>query len=663
MATVFDVFQNDYGGDGGATYASATPYWIVAVFRLAAPITYSRENKSSFSKSFNDGVEIVGKPFIITDDCIQLQVSCSKSNYTTQLNAVLANSGINYLSQIFPGDYIFAWMVNSKTQFDSLIERLNAGYNKDASSNMQEDPQDKFSCNRFDDGLKFYGRVQSIRKNLSQQPNGVRVVRYSLNGVGFSEFDAQIFYNPYLAEKQGAPPQIATFFAKLGAALTEFINKPDTSEGNGGVVAAIDVNKVIPFLLDLLLGRGVPKNMGVPVLDEELSNTAGLDAEASYIVPPEVCAIFGKDKGTSSFYRFADILECVVGVQKYSNESSIGIQEQTTESENRVKALNFQPDGAKEPKLRRIIGGMLGSFQPQIPHFTNKPVWTIVKQYLNEAVNEMYTCLRVNPNGLIVPTFIARQFPFSSPVFKITSEGRELAHTEFLTLPRWKINPVLVKDVDVGRSDALRFNFIHVYGDYNDPNRTITQQLVENPPIIDNLDVARGGLRMHMQTVACSAISVRDGSPKKWMALTSDFLMGQQMSMNGTMNTFGIQSPICPGDNLEWDDMVFHIESVSHSCSISPLGQKTFVTSLALSHGVSLDKSIIRGDIDIYGAVNSEEMTKYDPGTTSHPEATPEIVDRASIMSEKLSVAKLKRRQSENESEDVTAVIRNGTLT
>jgi hypothetical protein len=222
----------------------------------------------------------------------------------------------------------------------------------------------------------------------------------------------------------------------------------------------------------------------------------------------------------------------------------------------------------------------------------------------------MYTCLRVNPDGLVVPTMIVRQLPFTSEIL-----STDLQVTRFLELPRWGIDPVLVKDVDVGRSDALRFNFIHVYGDTVDHSAPFASQIVRNPPIRDDLDIARSGLRSHMQTIPCSPADTRNGSPTKWMELSSDILMGQQLTLTGIMQTFGIQAPICPGDNIEWDGIVFHIESVTHSCTMQPNGFKSFVTQLALSHGVRSDPGL--EDITIYAGINTDDHLSFNPGVTT----------------------------------------------
>lgn len=72
------------------------------------------------------------------------------------------------------------------------------------------------------------------------------------------------------------------------------------------------------------------------------------------------------------------------------------------------------------------------------------------------------------------------------------------------------------------------------------------------------------------------------------MHILSDILMGQHLTLTGTMTVVGIQSPICPGDNLEFDDTVLHIESVTHQYTSDDGGRTSFSTVLQLSHGLSV---------------------------------------------------------------------------
>lgn len=596
MAAVYDVIK-DFGAGRGADSVTTSPNWALCVLRLKNPLTYRRSSGSSQSKIYTEAVELRGAPLILTDEVIQLQVQSTKTNYVMSMNATLKEMGLHLMNEVMPGDYVFAWMANNEADFASVLSRLQG---------VQEVAQ---ACNLFMDGLKFAGKIQSVHKQLQQSPDGLRTLTYTIQGVSFTEFDAQIFYDPHLAERPDIKNDLGTYFGKIGASLNELVR------GDNSKPAGIDVNKALPFFIDLLLGRGIPPNLSVSS-DERLRSTIGLDAEGSYIVPALFGQLLGKSRVSSNFCRYADILETVIGLQKYGRASNT--------------ALAFQPSGTAIDGSRRFTGtDMLGTFLPQTPQFTNRPIWSILQQYLNSAVNEMYTCLRVNPDGHVVPTFVARQLPFSSVLFKDGPEG-SLPHTQFMEIPRWGIDPVLVRSVDIGRSDALRFNFIHVYGDALDPLRGITEQLVANPPMRDDLDVARSGLRSFMQTIACLNEDIRNGSPKKWMALLADILMGQHLTMTGIMQTVGIQSPICPGDNIEWDGIVFHIESVTHNCAIDATGKKTFMTSMSLSHGVRADPKTKDSDLHLYAGVLPTDQTGFDPGSSSDTEK-PRLVDDAEI--------------------------------
>jgi len=595
--STYDVIR-DYGLPPGSDYLSASNFWVMAVFRLKYPTTYDRRLRSSRSTLYSEAVELRGRPMVITDDVLQMSVTSSKSSYMSTAQAQLIDAGINYTSEIFPGDHVMIWMMTNETDYNSVVSRLRR---LDSGDDV---------VNKFHDGLKFVGRVQSLRKKITQVPQGPRISRYTMACTSFDEFDAQLFYEPHLAEKI---PQLGNYFGKLGAALNELVKE----KGRG-----IDVNRAIPFFLDLLLGRGVPSNLKRGNDDPRLQATTGLTANYAYIMPSIIGKALGKTKTSTDggLTTYADVLEAVIGVQSYSEldpESTFfNTGEVHSSVEDQQVAKNFSPEGTRYGASRRFADNMLGEFLPQTPHFYNKTVWTILQQYLNPAVNEMYTTLRVNPDGLVVPHLIVRQLPFSS-----NQLSTDLKVTRFLNLPRWGVDDALIRDVDFGRSNSARFNFIHVYGDSVDRAQPFSAQIVRNPPIRDDLDIARSGLRPHMQTIPCSPADTRGGGPAKWMELSSDFLMGQQLTMNGTMLTAGIQAPICIGDNVEWDGIVFHIEGVTHSCSIQD-GQKTFNTNLVLSHGVAASPG--GTDIGIYAGIDRDAQQSFNPGLTVD---TPQEID------------------------------------
>jgi len=258
---------------------------------------------------------------------------------------------------------------------------------------------------------------------------------------------------------------------------------------------------------------------------------------------------------------------------------------------------------------------MMGTILPVAPQLSGKTVWSIIYGMLNPSVNEMYMTLRCNGQGNVVPTVVVRQLPFSTPQAK---ENTGLVVTPFLDLPRWKIHSAMVKNYDIGRSDAMRINFIHVCGEPGPANiegADYTYQIIKNRPARNDLDISRSGLRPNMATVNCAPKDRLGNTPGEWIALLADFQMGLHLTMTGSLELTGIQAPICIGDNLEWDDVVYHIESVAHNCSIEGDGRKTFSTSLALTNGVAANP--VDGRLGLYACTKPEDQTQYNPGITS----------------------------------------------
>jgi hypothetical protein len=639
----------DYGAQPGADYVSQSANWVVCVFRFRYPATYSRQNQNSFTTNYPPGLEIRGKPLIITGDCLQLQVQMAKSQHTPQMSATLA-PGINYESEIFPGDWCMAWMFTNDQDFQDVLQRMTG-----------IGAQGGVPLNGFRDGLKFVGRVSSIRKSLDQAASGHRQVRYALTGTGFQEMDAQIFYDPLLADQTKA---LGLLWGHLDADISKLIR-----EGQRG----IDINKALPYIIDLLLGRGIPRGEGHGGAVGQQA-TAGLeartqnsdsDATFAYGVPTLVAQCLGIS-GTSprGIVAFADILETTIGIQQYDGQStagSLGPQDVNKGGSNADLAIAaaFMPENLQQLGNRRLTTQpLLGDVLPQAPQFNNVPVWSILRQYLNPGINEMYMTLRVNQDGRVMPTFIARQFPFTTDRFvaKLNTRSgidtadpsdesaglnlnsgnaadesagldldRTLFTTRYLNLPTWGIDPVLVNHVDVGRSDALRFNFVHVYGNCATPGFDKIQ-IIFNPPIRDDLDISRSGLRPYMATVPIWVGDVINHSAGKWMNVLSDFLMGQHMTMTGTMNSLGIQAPVCIGDNVEWDGDTYHIEAINHSCSIDGNGMKVFNTGLSLSHGIRtnpLRDTAGNPDMGIYSFLLPSDESTFNPGITSDQGSQP----------------------------------------
>lgn len=286
------------------------------------------------------------------------------------------------------------------------------------------------------------------------------------------------------------------------------------------------------------------------------------------------------------------------------------------------------------------------------PMWSNETIWAILSQFLNPVVNEMYTALRVDYFNRISPTLVVREQPFSTglqAVFRsqvktlappvildvkknITNklgnlkpsqnpnrpndtEKRWLLNnpniaqspnlvTYFANVPRWVLTPNMVRSVSVGTNEANRINLVQVWGqssfiDFTNlkltPQELREQQALQGNAIIDEEDIKRHGLRADIQSSQFDFFfKGTDGKPTFfapiWAAMRADWLFHGHLKLSGSITTTGIVEPICEGDNLEFDGVVYHIEGVNHQAGIDASGVKFFNTALTLSNGISAQR-------------------------------------------------------------------------
>lgn len=615
-------------------YLTHNPYWVIAVIRLGFPLSFSRKTMSSVDSDLTGSNILRNKAaMVITEDCINMSISRNMNQCTSSMSATLKQADVNYLVALEPGDWILAWMMNNREDFVSVCDRIEKGQ----------------ACNSYNDGLKFVGRVNDIRKSLRVSPDGMKTSTYSLQCVGFDELNTQFFYDNGLATVSKDSSSIGQFLAALGIDFQALFQQ--TTEDVQGIQNN-NINLIIPTLLDLIVGKGPNVNPNIDVLaanGDKITAQPQINKKSAatyaYVIPKLVGQLLNKkpSKG-GDVMGYGDILELLQGVQQYDSKRS-GI-------------LSFVPQ-LNPPTYdnRRICPqAMLGTFIPYMPDFCNRPLWDVLHQYLNPTINQMYTCLRVNPDGDVVPTVVLRQIPFTTDAFipEVTEHGAPLSAgfegptlsdskksinvTRFLDMPRWKIPAIMLESIDIGRSNATRVNFVHIYGasSYLTSNISIGQQLIYNPPIRNDLDIMMNGLKSYMSTVECFTSGQVGLTPGLWMALVADWSIGSHLTLNGNIRCKGIQSPITHGDNLEFDGVVYHIESVVDNCGIDSNGHKNWNTSLQLSYGLRDTDDVPQdGEFDtkgnahpIYPGFDINDNTQYDPGLTlaqrpsTHAEST-----------------------------------------
>ena len=604
MPAAYDLVQ-DYGSPDALI--SLAPTWVLAVVRWAHPFLFDRAAKQGNTSI--DAFATVQEPLVIVSDCSSLDITASKGSHVHSLNATLRDAGtINYLSNIFPDDWLFAWVLPNETRAKSLLKKLRSGR----------------ACNGFSDGLKFVGRVQSVFKDTLVTDDGKPQSVFTLNGVSFGEFDYTLFWEPKLVDSASLP----VWFSRLGVTLNNIVTSNDKSVTQDNDPHAIDVNKMIPALVRLTLGEG-------PFQQGNLSVPGGANASPNGGL--RVPGLVGKLLGIvdTEEMTYSDMVDIVVGVQKYQGAAGAA----------QNSPLIFQPDGLKGAEIQlnppsknfddenyaaRPVAAkyqatpipLLGEFPlVQLP-FQDTPIWQIMEQFLNPGTNEMYVALKPNQNGNVVPRLTVRQYPFSSRKYR-DATGDSPPVTTFLELPRWRVDPKMLKRIQVGRSNALRSNFWHVQGVAPGAPVDVSLQYVKSPPNTDKGDIERSGLRRMVRTVNCLIKDATQG-PDLWRDIVTDISAGQHLTMTGTMVVTGIVSPIAPGDNVQFANVVYHVEAVSHSCSMASDGKRDWKTVLQLSHGMADETTLatnqedegLDAPLEEYAGVRNVDPATIDLGRT-----------------------------------------------
>jgi len=582
MALVYDLKPT--GGD----IHDVAPYWFAAFVRFEYRDTFSRARMNSTPQN-SSAVEVSEgvkeQDLLIADnDVVAWSVTTSKSSHTSALSCTLSAGNIDYTSALASGDWVGFWAFDNKQDYIRVREEVR-----------KANP-----ANGFMDGLKFLGRVDAIRRREARAPTGQKQIQYTLTGTGFSEFDATVYYNSFYKAKYGQDALL--WMLDFGDGEDNLILGSTYAKG------LIGSQEAIPKLLRICMGLSQDSSGNVTAQGPS-DESAWLSKEwqtkpqnaalhgtlnKGYMVPPTVGKWFGdkKEQSQTNFkglLSYPDILRSYIGVQSYDGGATI----------NRDRSF---PDDLKSftSQIRNFNKNtyftdkdLTGVYRVLTMHFDNRSVWAILQTYVNDPIDEMYSCLRVDPNGKVHPSLVVRQTPLSSNWYAQNGKyGNQV--TPFLSLPRWRPHGDIVTELDVGRSNVLRHNYIQLLG--QDMSGTNTQDnetlgFVRNLPVIDPTDANRCGLRMYEKQLSANVnealASNSDSQGSMWTQIMADILFGSHLKYSGTMVCKGIQEPICEGDNLEYDNVVYQIEGISHSGSINVFGQRDFVTTLQISNGVS----------------------------------------------------------------------------
>jgi len=583
------------------------PRAIIAIFpykQRAINSLGAIQNKDKINE-LNGYLDLRSEPVIITSEVLNLTVSTRKQGVSHNLSAVLT-SGRNFLSLACPGDYMMAWIVNNHTKAEDIISRIKTSK----------------SVNDYDSGLKFFGKVYTIQE-VFQVVGGIKELRYRLNGVGFDQYNSQIYFSPFLnlGEQGIVSNQLFTdaFFSS--------VNKDKRNFASVLAKERFSIHDQFIFWHKCLLGAGQGASGGKDTPIRSVNGTFG--------IPKLIAQLFSRDVQLNSreFHTYADLINVMIGVQKFDQGGNgvLGpdfiIRDSVRATDGRKYGMYWEPANEKF----KLAGKKLINITPTL----NANVYSILQQHSNPLLNEMYFCLRPEPSPLapIVPTLVCRQIPFTTTTeFSKSNQGvittinisqDNIPYTLYLDLPRFEIHNSLVLGYEIGRSEALRTNCVTVRNDVN-------LQFPEYSIVVDTLaisaagwvydvnDVKRNGLKFYQAKIDQDYFNLADQQQENvkkldtYNFLISDFMANMHLRLTGALRCVGIVDPICIGENLEYNDFVFHIEGVDHQYNIEqPTGIASFFTSLFLSHGVHKSGDLQAIDnVDGYFRSNASKNSK-----------------------------------------------------
>lgn len=529
----YEIKENGFDGSH-----SVSPEWVVTFVRWQNRYLLP-ESTSEVPLDFLQTREVI----VETSACASVSVSTSKSNHNPSCQIMMYATDINYLTAVSPGDYVLINMLNFPEQAQKVAEKAALGT----------------PINGVEDGFKGYFRITSVRRVLSIDPGtGVKRIMFKILGFAFSEFNNKLYFSPILLG-QGERDNQFLFVSKISTLYDQKIGQKGT----------VNIQDIIEVLVRATIGDG-------PIQEQvTIKENLKLSENSHFFVPQTLGRLIGKPKAKTA----ADINSYLFGVQDYGN--------------NRTRAdlaSGMTPYLVSSGSGNFLITNeKVDGFGLVKPEYSNEVVvWSLLNQYLNSPINEMYLTYRIQPDSSVQPTMVLRQMPFSSDSYDEKS-------TKYTNLPRWVVSPVLLKNIDIGRDEALRFNFVQIFSQiptvsstFNET--TLSDQIARKNYVVDVLDIRRSGLKTYIHTSNFDELlsDKQNTNGPRWARLMADAIIGGELKFTGTVETYGIVEPISVGDNLELDGVIYHIESVTHSCSIQPGGVKSFTTLFQLSHGLDI---------------------------------------------------------------------------
>lgn len=569
----------------------SSPSWVLTFVRWENRDTYRNTDDDSFS---------VRDPLVVENDCLQVSVNYNKGTLTPSMSASLVLTDVNYQTLIAPGDFVFVNMLNWESEARDVANKARS----------------KKPINGVSDGFKGIFKIQGVRRIVKIDPaTGIKIVLIKINGFAFTEFNNTIYFNPYLLDPNQDTKNQLLFASFIGDDWANLVN----SKGFHSV------QDIIALLIQSFIGSGIKT--------QEFLNQKGMvnTPNVHFMVPGLVGSLLGVPTIAAK-----DVYRYLFGIQRY--EAIHG-----SLSNGMNPRIGSKPWNGFYYTVDKCDGSSI--LKPE--YWNQVKTWSILNQYTNAPLNELYTCLRISPDNKVMPTVVFRQIPFTNEDF-VT----DLSVTRFMNIPRWNIHPSLVISEDIGRDESARINYVQYFGRsmIGKEGADIAFENAQGNYVYDVNDVKRSGLRPYIVSTQFEDPTDNNKdyyrSPR-WAKIIGDAVIGGHLKMNGTIECIGIVDPIAIGDNLEYNNIVFHIEQISHVSTIDPVsGNKIFRTTIGVSYGIDISSNSSR---TIYSQMNNTNMYRERKDDFSKEQILPGISEEQDVVYRPDSNEQTKERTWPNE--------------
>jgi hypothetical protein len=533
----------------------------------------------------------VSEQIISTLSLVNIQTNKSKGNPVGTFNFTLAPTR-NWVSVITPGSWCVILMSNNPITKQSFEK-----------ADMTQ--------------VKMFGRIDTIRVEVVVDDEGARQTRYLVSGQDWgSIFNNHLYVDPLIAD----PKDIQ---GRQGNALFQLINNYLLSKSNTPSVYKIPGNL-----------RALLSVFGSPLPVEQTTRLA--KPTHRILIPQEALDFFGFIDETDKKASSTDLSK-IIALQTGSLNTSEG-EYDTEIQEGR---------------------GWINPFTLVGQH----TLWSVLMDNNNYVLNELYPEFRWKDQHKPQLTLYNRIRPFSFQKYPLTGIDANL-RSKFENVVTHPLDNKTINSVNAGTNWADKYNFAEVKPEFQELNineifvklkAQVFQKREDGTAITSIFD--REGFRPLILSIK-QIPAKNDGEAavdnfdidlfSGWVKILQEWYFDTHRLLNGRLTMTGSSEYIPVGDNILFDAglvgvshnynsgaleekecyVLAHVESVSHSFSVSSDGARAFQTTIQFVRGIITDKDkqlIGEGTIDSLSSSLSREDSRNNITTIATPATTNDI--------------------------------------